>query len=170
MSKLSIKDCIKVHKRLKNTELECIKRQCFFIVFQFKKSRWKSKLLNEIRRILRLMKIWTLLTWQFENKLLQARGCRAGICCAVFCDWINNSRIHGNKRIARAVDTVRKTGLLWLLWPFTQCSGEDIWTSSRLFTRRSSVVISEACFKCCGERRWPAMMFRGTCTETVRIL
>ena len=28
-----------------------IKRQCFFIVFQFKKSRWKSKLFNEIRWI-----------------------------------------------------------------------------------------------------------------------
>ena len=68
---------------------------------------------------------------------------------------MNNSPIHGSKRIARAVDTARNTGLLW---PFTQCSGEDYISEQahscshggRAF---ASVVISEACFKCCGERR-----------------
>ena len=59
----------------------------------------------------------------------------------------NLSRTHGRKRIDRTGDSVRITGLLWQLWPSTQCTVKDIWTGShdQLFTGRASVVISEAC-------------------------
>ena len=134
-------------KLLKNTELECINASA---------SSWFFSLKNQDGKVNCSMKSgWFAahenldvinMAIEFENKLLQA--CGWYLLRRVL--WMNNSLIHGSKRIARAVDTVRNTGLLW---PFTQCSGEDIWTSSQLFTRRTSVVISEACFKCCGERR-----------------
>ena len=58
---------------------------------------------------------------------------------------MNDSRIHGNMKIARD-NSVVKTRLLRLMWPSTQRIGKDITVSSKLFTRRAADVISEACF------------------------
>ena len=51
---------------------------------------------------------------------------------------VNNSRIHGNMKIARA------DSALELAWPSTQRIGKDIRASSSLFTRRVADVTSEA--------------------------
>ena len=40
----------------------------------------------------------------------------------------------------------RKTRLLWLMWPSSQCLGKSIRASPLLFTRTAADVISEACF------------------------
>ena len=91
------------------------KCQCFFIVFQFKKSGWKSKLFNESGWFAANENLDVInMAIEFENKLLQARGWYLLRCVL----WMNNSLIHWSKRIARAIDTVRNTGLLWPFTPF----------------------------------------------------